>query len=472
MMRSIRTRMMLLFCAVVGLLLAASYLGYYGLLQNEVRGQLDGELRGAAGPVLRDLISEPNSQDINELNLPGEYFELLDSSGKVLQHSQNLRSALARFSLPRGSTEVSFTTVTDSAAPQLRVCIIPFERGSQRFFFVLAVPTAQADHTLATFRRVTLVLLPFSLLLTAAVSAWYVGRVLKPIAVVTDHAAQMTKRVSDPQRRLEWLPLSVTNPRDELGRLASTFNKLLNHVDSALSQLRQFVTDASHELRTPLSVLQVETELLLSERNLSEHYKKPLTVIHDELKKLSRIVEGLFTLAMADAGQLKLSADPVYLDEVLEEACSIADQIAKPKHITIERHFRNEVPYSGDEAFLRDLFLIFLENAIKYSPSNTRVQVAIEQNDTDIRVRFVDEGIGIEREHLPFIFDRFYRVVQSNAGEARSGGLGLAIAKVIVASQHGSISCESTPGKGSTFVIALPLLSSAATAMTAEINKT
>src|SRR5205085_1328795 len=143
--------------------------------------------------------------------------------------------------------------------------------------------------------------------------------------------------------------------------------------------------------------------------------------------------------------------------EVLEETCVIADQLAKSKHIKVKRQLHQEVVYLGDEAFLRELFLIFLENAIKYSPPNTQVHVAVEQNESNILVTFEDQGVGIEPEHIPHIFERFYRVLQESGGEARSGGLGLSIARVIVGSQNGRINCESIPGEGSRFTVSLPV---------------
>ena len=454
---SIRLRMMVLFCGVVGVLLAGSHLGYYALLRSEIRSQLDRQLQGAAAPVLRDLVSEPNSQDINEFNLVDEYFELIDASGHVLQRSRNLQNwAIGLEAVRRPSSETACSTIAGGPDSMMRVCSIPFKRGAETLFLIAAMPTKEAERALGNFTRVTLVLLPLGLLLTAVISAWYVGRSLRPIGDLTALAARMTKRVSDPKRRDDLLLLPVKNPNDELGRLAATFNELLVHVDSALGQLRQFVTDASHELRTPLSVLQGETELLLSERELPAKYGKTVSVILDELKKLSRIVESLFTLAMADAGQLRLGAEALYLNEVLEETCALADQLARSKHITIERKLTEEIPYFGDEGSLRELFLIFLDNAVKYSPSESRICVNIHENNGRLHIRFQDQGIGIPPEHVPRIFERFYRVVQNADGEARSGGLGLAIAQAIVSSQSGSIECESVLGVGSTFTVCLP----------------
>jgi signal transduction histidine kinase len=294
-----------------------------------------------------------------------------------------------------------------------------------------------------------------SLLVTAVISALYVGRSLAPIAALTEHAALMANRVTN--REGFWRPLPISSPHDELGRLAQTFNHLLESVDAALRQLRQFVTDASHELRTPLSVLHGETELMLSKARTAEEYRETLCVFDGEFKKLTRIVEGLFTLSMADAGQLHLVSDPLYINETLEEACALVSFHARAKNIRILRDLDQEIPYVGDEAFLHQLFLILLDNAVKYSPSDTSVRVTLDFRDGEIRAAFADQGLGISPEHLPFIFERFYRAAPQSSGEAQSGGLGLAIAQAIVRAQGGSIECQSAPGVGSTFTVVLPI---------------
>lgn len=461
---SLRRRMMLMFCGVVGILLAACFAGFYVLLSREVYNQLDQQLLEAARPVIADLISDPyNEKDVDQLKLHGEYFELLDSSGHILQRSRNLNAGTFNLGsiVLKGQATV-FRTVNGGHHGRLRLAAIPFRFGKDPVMLVVAISTVQADHILATFRGIILLILPLSLLVTAGISAWYVGKSLTPIATFTQHAENMAGQVSGFQQSNVWHPLPVKTPRDELSRLAETFNQLFDRVSSALGQLRQFVSDASHELRTPLSVLQGETELLLSEPRTPKQYQEALRVIDEELKKLSRIVEGLFTLAMADAGQLRLANDPVYLNEILEGSCQLLTPLAHAKSISIQRDLRQDFPYLGDEVFLRQLFVIFLENAIKYSPAETTVRVSLEQKDGVLQARFHDEGIGISSEHRSHIFKRFYRVGQASSAETKpeespSGGLGLAIADAITRATGGRIECQSEPDSGSTFTVNLPL---------------
>src|SRR5882672_6052324 len=368
---TLRFRMMVLFCTIVSVMLVASYLAFWGLLAHAIPSQLNHQLQETGRLLIADVAAEPEARDIE-----GEQ--------------------------------------------TVRVAIIPFEQGNQKRFLAVAIPTFGTNRLLDTFGQIVLILFPISLLLTAGISMFYVGRSLAPITELTQHAASMARRVT--QNQGFWEPLPVTTPHDELGQLAETFNDLFRGVDSAVRQLRQFVTDASHELRTPIAVLHGETELLLSKPRTAEEYQKTLAVFDDELKKLTRMVEGLFTLSIADAGQLHVESEPLYINEVLEEACALVSSRAKRKGIAILRQLDQELPYTGDEAFLHQLFLIFLDNAIKYSPDRTTIHVTLEQFDGAIRVCFQDHGIGISAEHLPFIFERFYRAAPPQPAIPRVAG--------------------------------------------------
>ncbi len=369
--------------------------------------------------------------------------------------SKNLSAPLTFRGISPEAGKTSFGGGSLPDGHHLRIALIPFEQANQVRVLAVAIRTSRFGSTLENFGSVALLIFPLSLLLTAGISTFYVGKSLAPITALTNHAALMAKRVTS--RDGFWTPLPVSARNDELGLLAETINQLLERVDSSVRPMRQFVTDASHELRTPLAVLQGETQLLLSKPRSAEEYRNTLYGFDEEFKKLTHIVEGLFTLSVADSGQLRLTREPLYLDEVLEEACALAKSRADAKNITLLRELQSDVPYLGDEAFLRQLFLIFLDNAIKYSTNNTSITVRLEQDERHIKVQFDDNGIGVSSTDLPFIFERFYRAgTSNNGGPHQSGGLGLAIASAIVQVLGGSIACESTLGSGSKFVVTLP----------------
>ena len=452
--KTLRFRMIILFCSVVAGLLAVSYLAFWALLNSEVGAQLNRQLLETARPIIADLIAEPNVEDVNNLNIPDEFFELLNADGAVLQRSKNLSSPLKGIN-PRVS-EPTFGTGSLDDGRHVRLALIPFRVPNGPRVLAVAIRTSRFGSALENFGSVALLIFPLSLLLTAGISTFYVGKSLAPITALTNHAALMAKRVTS--REGFWTPLPVSTRHDELSLLAQTINQLLERVDSSVRPLRQFVTDASHELRTPLSVLHGETQLLLSKPRSAEEYRKSLCEFDEEFKKLTHIVEGLFTLSVADAGQLRLAKEPLYLDEVLEEACALVKSRADAKNILLVRELLPDVPYVGDEAFMRQLFLIFLDNAIKYSGSGTSIRVRLEKDDRLIKLHFEDKGIGISTKDLPFIFERFYRAnsSSSNGGPHQSGGLGLAIASAIVEVLGGSIECKSTPDVGSNFTVILP----------------
>jgi two-component system OmpR family sensor kinase len=463
---SLRGRMMLLFCTAVGVLLASTLCVLYVLFSREMDSQFNCRLQKAAMPVVTVLASEPDSESraVSELKVPDEYFEVLDASGHVLQKSKNLARSELKLSRATNPSRETFETIEDEDLGRQRVILVPFTKRTGQQFLALSMPARRNDSVLASFRQLIMWLLPISLLVTASISTWYVGRSLRPVKELTSRAARLTEIVGQaPPCAAESnctfnIPLVVSNPGDELDRLAVTFNRLFNRIDVVMRQLRQFVTDASHELRTPLAILQGETELLLSRPRTVEEYERTVRVMDGELKTLTRIVESLFTLSMADSGQLRLMREPLYLNEVLEQACMRVEPIADSKRICIRRDLTLDLAYFGDEAFLQELALIFVDNAIKYSPCDTEVRVQLKRVDDEVRITFEDQGYGIASEDCPRIFERFFRGHNVGSSESRSGGLGLAIAKAIVDAQGGSIQCNSVLGSNTTFIVTLPYI--------------
>ncbi len=461
---SLRGRLMALFCATVGTWLAGSLLLLYLWLSHTARVEFDRRMLQVAVPVATDLATDRQAEYIAQLNIPNEYFELFDAAGRTLSRSRNLAENLPPPPEPLAAGQVRFYDRTSAEGP-VRILAMPVRMGEQANVLLIAVSTTDLERWLHNLRSVFLLLLVFSLVVLALVSGWFASGSLRPISTLTRHAEHLAEEIRKPggdttQMRL---PAELTRRRDELGRLAQAFETLWEQMRRAVTQLRQFVADASHELRTPLTVLRGETELLLEEPRSPQAYREALETIQEELGKLNRIVEGLFTLTLADAGQLRLAREPLYLNEVLEEACRLAERRAAAKQMRIERSLETELPYTGDESLLRQLFLIFLDNAVKYAPPGSTVRVLLSSDADSIRIRFEDQGPGIAPDELPRIFERFYR---GRHGEAQSGGLCLSIAQAIARAFGGSITCTSHPGQGTCFTLQLP-----ATAALAGLNK-
>jgi signal transduction histidine kinase len=449
-----RLRMMLLFCFVIGAMMAATCAFVYSIFISSTRAELDRDLVDAGKPAIDFLKAQKD--DVPILPAREQMLLVFDQAGQLLNRSQNADSAISTsiWPLPE-SHSIAFRNLVTPGG-RARAALIPFTMQRGPMWFVVVQFTNDIEYSEWQFRDTLFGIWVLSLLLTAAIAAWYVGSSLRPITDLTRRVATLTETISDSRHAGALDPLPVVNPDDEVGQLASTFNLLFSRVDAVVRQLRQFVSDASHELRTPLSVLRGETHYLTEQERSPQEYRSALRIMDGELAALTRIVEGLFTLSMADAGQLRLSLEPLSLDEVLDEACGIAAPVARRKNIKIERLSWNEVPFAGDQALLRQLFLILLENAIKYSSSGSVITVAIQVAEGKAQVIVRDQGMGIAEEHLPHIFKRFYRAAPDPNEESRSGGLGLAIAEAIIHAHHGTIDCVSNLGEGSSFTLRFP----------------
>ena len=463
-MNSLRFRMMLLFCAIVGIFLAGTLFGIYGLFSREMLSQLDCRLLRVGSTVVAQVVPDPTKRNIENLDVPKEYFEVLDSSGNVLEQSKNLNGHAIGLGGELDLSRVLFRTTEDVEQGRQRLALIPFKQGSQQRVLVITMPMSHDDMALGTIRRLILWVLPISLFLTAGISVWYVGRSLEPVTKLIEQAGRMMEGIqgsSSPQPELEsdqQRLLSVPNAHDELSSLASAFNLLFTRLSVALRQDRQFVSDAANDkipANAPARIAGRDRNSCCRSREDSKEDVKTLHVVNEEVSSLTRIVEALFTLSMADAGQLRMNCEPLYLNEVMEQACARIGPLAKSKRIHIERDLSEDIAYFGDETLLQELSIIFLDNAIKYSPPDTLVRVNLEKVHGQVRLKFQDQGYGIPSEDLPHIFERFYRARLARKFGTVQRRLRLAIAHAIVHAQGGSIKCESTPSSHTTFTVIL-----------------
>lgn len=251
--------------------------------------------------------------------------------------------------------------------------------------------------------------------------------------------------------------ISIKNRNDELGDLAAVFNDLLERLDASFEQQRRFMADASHELRTPLAIVRGETEVALSKDRSTGEYQESLNVVFEESKRLTRIVEDLFMLARADAGQFNTNFAPVYLDEIAGDAVRSIRVLADRKQIDIRFTSDAEMPFEGDETLLRRLFLNLLDNALKYTMPGGRVLVACVSGRAAYYITVTDNGIGIPFDEQQNIFKRFYRVDKArtrvDGTDTPGSGLGLSISQWIAGIHKGKIELVSSDANGSVFSI-------------------
>jgi heavy metal sensor kinase len=249
--------------------------------------------------------------------------------------------------------------------------------------------------------------------------------------------------------------LSVPNPSDEIGRLAAVINQTLARLESSFIQLRRFTADASHELRTPLSVIRGIGEMGLRETRTPAEYKDAIGSMLEEVDRLTRLVETLLQLSRGDAGMLRLSREAVDVGDLARDVCASLAILAEERKQRLQVSAHPNATVSADRLVLRDAVTNVVDNAIKYAPPGSTIELHVEADDKHVTLNVTDQGPGIAAEHRERIFDRFYRVDEGRSREMGGTGLGLAIAKWAVEVNGGGITVESH-GSGSRFRIVLP----------------
>jgi len=291
---------------------------------------------------------------------------------------------------------------------------------------------------------------------------WLADRALRPVKTITRTAQAISDSGLD--RRL-----NLTAP-DELGELGRTFDQMLDRLQAAFNRQRQFTADASHELRTPLTIIGLETNRALSGWRSPAEVRQALEVIQSENKFMARLVDELLTLARMDAGQVALNQEPLDLSDLALDVIERLAPLARQKNIRLETGDLPEMAIRGDRQTLLQMLSNLVDNAIKYSPEGNGQFVRVETGNRPglqgplAWVRVSDNGPGIAPEHIPHLFERFYRVDRARSHNPEKGdeeavpgsGLGLSIAQWIAAVYGGKIEVMSEPGKGSIFEVQLP----------------
>jgi heavy metal sensor kinase len=350
-----------------------------------------------------------------------------------------------------GSRPYVFTTHETARGPaRLVLSEMTSDASGRRYYVAAEGPNAEVETTLGLLRGALLIIAPFSVLV-AGVGGWAIARrSLAPVAAMSEQA-----RAIGAANLAERLP--VANPRDELGVLAGAFNDLLDRLEREFDRMRQFTADASHELRTPLAAVKGEAQVALRRDREAAEYRESIEVILEETTHMSRLVDDLFTLARADAGDVAVERRPVYADELVADCCRATRALARQKGIELSAEpAAYAVEVAGDEALLRRAVLNLLHNAIKYTGSGGAVRARAYVSDSVARIEVSDTGVGIDEADRERIFERFVRVDKARSRDEGGAGLGLSIVRWVVEAHGGRLEVASEPGSGSTFSIVLP----------------
>jgi heavy metal sensor kinase len=455
-LQSIRLRLTLWYSLILALSLSLFGGGAYFAMRHSIYATVDAELRQRVGGI-RGIISENAPRGGTELD--DEFRELAagqgerarlrvaDATGHVLFASPGMESPTGREM--NGKAQRGFDDKI--AGEHFRVLRDTIEAAGNRYDVTVAASTRELGEALERFRHVLYLAVPFFLFLAALGGYWMSRRALAPVDEITRSARTIGAQNLS-------MRLAVPQTGDELERLATTLNEMLSRLDDAFQRITQFTADASHELRTPVSVMRTSAELALRKPRTEAEYRDAMSQILAETEKVSRLIEQLLLLARTDSSSTTIPIARTNLNDILERVWRQARIPAESKNLKSELHVpQAPIWVRGDPASLERLFLILLDNAVKYTSDGGRIELRLSSDDGFALTEIRDTGIGIAPEDIPHIFDRFYRADRARSRETGGTGLGLAIGRWIAGAHGGEIRVQSEPSKGSSFQVRLPL---------------
>jgi two-component system, OmpR family, sensor kinase len=458
MLDSIRVRLTLWYLLGFGSLLVGFSAYIYSSLARDLAQEFDTSLVRTAQSV-----SDYFAEFVERKNLAGGARETVlelqfERLGTAIYRDRQLLAANHPDTVAAIAATGLLSVLTPSGSPVFatdmqggkRLVGLAASEGGVNYEVVVVEPLDVLRGQLARVRRIIFVGLPAALLLAAIGGYMLVRKSLQPVVTISEQAAHISVQNLDER-------LKITNPKDELGKLAAVFNDLLSRLEASFRIMREFMADASHELRTPLAVIQGESDVALSQDGTSTEYRGSLSVVNNQARRMARIVGDMLALARADAGHLQLPMEELYLNDLVEDCCRAAQALAVPKGVRLTYEGSADISFRGNEELLKRMAVNLLDNAIHYTPSGGCVLVRLASEPAWVRLSVTDTGIGIPPEHISRVFDRFYRVDESRARADGGSGLGLSIVKLAAESHQGSVRLTSELGRGSTFTVTLPL---------------
>jgi len=282
-------------------------------------------------------------------------------------------------------------------------------------------------------------------------SNWIARMALSPIETLGQTAANVSAQSLDTR-------IFLDAPYHEFQQLAQSFNNMFERLQRAFESQRRFVGDAAHELKTPLTAMKGNMEVGLQRERSTEEYRDLLSTSLGQVERLVRLVKSLLTLTQFSGEHLPIDLKPVFMEPLMKELVSELSILAEDKGCLFTSHIQEVPKVLGDAGQLKQLVINLLDNAIRHTPQGGSVTVTLQSSADQVRLAVEDTGSGIATEHLPHIFERFYRADPARNRESGGTGLGLAIAQEIALAHNGTINVQSEVGKGSVFTVSLPIL--------------
>lgn len=473
-LRSVRTKLALWHTGTLALVLAVFTLFAWAFLQRLTQDRVDSSLAEAARSFHQAMITESRTHQFADEAAAEAAREFRFSGRRVLvygqHHSLLAVSDSASDDLTRAISAID--RADDSPIHPLFASLTPGRSAyatirdgndlirsyatsvhvADQDFTIVALQVGQIERAVLTnFLQSILIAIPFALVV-AGVGGYILAR--RSFAPVID----MGRRASSIDSESLDTRLAIRNTDDEMDELASHFNDMLDRLEQSFIQQRQFMADASHELRTPLATLRAEASVTLSKPRDAEEYRESLDKVRSEARRLSSIVDDLFTLARLDAEDGVIHKESICLEEVVNLSVSRLRPLAADRDMTIHFSPVTEAHCTGDPVLIDRVITNLIDNAIKYGKNDGSIDVVLESRNGSHIVTVTDDGTGIPEDAQQSIFNRFYRAdaARTRTDAAGGAGLGLSIAWQIARAHGGNLKLTSSGPAGSTFTFTIP----------------
>jgi len=465
--RSVRFRLALWYAAATALVLIAFAWFVYEVIERRLAAEIDRQLRidfDLVEPQL-DVDTEGRVSWMVRGSHGDEGFARISAWFEVW--SENKELLLRHWPVPEGNIKdvppppqtstLKFATVELERGLFLRVMERPGRVQGRSVIIRVFRDETEMRRTLSEIVEVSMLGFPLAGALAAIGGYLVATRSLAPLSAMAQQARRITseslsKRLPNP------------NPNDELGRLASVFNETLTRLEASFAELQRFTADASHELRSPLTALRAVGEVALRDGHDPAMLRETIGSMLEEAERLTDLVDALLTLARMDATKSGATLEEVNIATLLEEIRDQFEVLAAEKGQTLAVTSDHNVSVHADRTLLRLALVNLVHNAIRHSPSSSKISLAAARRPHGIEISVSDTGPGIAPEYQEKIFEPFFRLDKARSRSGGGGvGLGLAIARRAVERTGGRVIVESKSNRGSVFRIALPLAGSAAT---------
>ncbi len=403
--------------------------------------------------IFLEEITKPSFEELDEeLKGINYYLQIYSIDGKLIYSSANLYKTNlpvdteAFNSIEHGSQV--FRTIHLFKHKDSRMLLYPIiSDGTPKYYISIAMPLHEQHEFLHMLGIILTLVTPIVIIVASWGGIVIAGRAMKPVDEITKTA----KRI-EAGNLAEQIKTKTHN--DEIGNLARTFNDMLLRLKKAFDVLASFSQNVSHELKTPLTVMKSGIEITMREKRSAAEYRELLVSLLEEVDQMTRIIDDLLLTSLSDTASIKASFTPLSLSKLLMETIDFFEVLATDKTILLEHNIREDVSITGNERLLKRAFSNIIDNAIKFTPPGKKVSVSLVRDAGYTTIHIQDQGIGIPKEEMPKIFDRFYRGKSANT---EGHGLGLSIVKWIVELHDGAISVASKP-EGTNFQIRLALV--------------